>query len=84
MMKNSRYRCLLACQIPRGNCTGVTLEEQGRTHPSKVRILCILRYQGVFSGLRPGKGKSPGVEDPDGETEIPDVVFGVAEVGFRP
>lgn len=38
----------------------------------------------MFSGLRPGKGKSPGVEDPDGETEIPDVVFGVAEVGFRP
>lgn len=32
-----------------------------------------------------GKGKGPGFEDVDvdGETEIPDVVFGVAEVGFR-
>lgn len=35
---------------------------------------------------RAGKGKGPGLDDNDGdaETDIPDVVFGVAEVNFRP
>jgi len=31
-----------------------------------------------------GKGRGPGFEDTDGESELPDVVIGVTEVSMRP